>query len=86
MKKHPQVSITTLLYNSADGLSQCLQAIRPKVQSGFAQMLVVDNASPDGSAEFRKPSHLFIVGCVGNLIATCYSAFWYTFGVNFNRS
>jgi len=51
MEKHPQVSITTLLYNSADGLSQCLQAIRPEVQSGFAQMLVVDNASPDASAE-----------------------------------
>lgn len=50
MKTQPQISITTLLYNSADCIRECLQSIQADVQSGFAELLVVDNASPDDSA------------------------------------
>lgn len=69
MERHPQVSITTLLYNSANGLSQCLQAIRPAVQSGFVQMLAVDNARQTRVLNFVAIL-LFIARCAGSPIAT----------------
>jgi GT2 family glycosyltransferase len=46
----PVVSITVVLYNSAQTLSACLQSVRKDVTDGFAELLVVDNASPDDSA------------------------------------
>jgi N-acetylglucosaminyl-diphospho-decaprenol L-rhamnosyltransferase len=38
-----------VLYNSADALPGCLQSIRPELDSGFAELIAVDNASPDDS-------------------------------------
>jgi GT2 family glycosyltransferase len=47
----PVVSITVVLYNSAQCLQEGLLSVREDVRSGFAELLVVDNASPDESAE-----------------------------------
>lgn len=46
----PDVSITTVLYNSADCLRDCFAAIEPEIRRGTAELLAVDNASPDDSA------------------------------------
>jgi GT2 family glycosyltransferase len=47
----PAVTVTIVLYNSETLLARCLEAIRPEVESGFAELVAVDNASPDESAE-----------------------------------
>ena len=47
----PVVSITVVLYNSAQCLREALLSVREDVRSGFAELLVVDNASPDEGAE-----------------------------------
>ena len=39
-----------MLHNSERELERCLEAIRPEIVSGFAELIAVDNASPDGSA------------------------------------
>lgn len=46
----PRVSVAIVAYNSDAVLRACLESIRPSALSGFAQVVVVDNASPDGSA------------------------------------
>jgi N-acetylglucosaminyl-diphospho-decaprenol L-rhamnosyltransferase len=45
----PAVSVTIVLYNSEPLLPFCVEAIRPELESGFAELLAVDNASPDDS-------------------------------------
>lgn len=47
----PVVSITVVAYNSDHTLADCLRSVRPAVASGLAELIVVDNASPDRSAE-----------------------------------
>lgn len=47
----PLVSITVVAFNSARCIGDCLLSVRPDVESGFAELLVVDNASPDESAQ-----------------------------------
>lgn len=51
MELKPQVSITTVLYNSAQGLQECLESVRSDVLSGFAEYLIIDNDSPDNSVK-----------------------------------
>ena len=46
----PVVSITVVVYNSDRSLRRCLSSVRHLVLQGFAQLIVVDNASPDHSA------------------------------------
>ena len=46
----PTVSVTIVLHNSERELGRCLAAIRPDVLRGFAELIAVDNASPDDSA------------------------------------
>ena len=46
----PTVSVTIVLHNSERELGRCLAAIRPDVVRGFAELIAVDNASPDDSA------------------------------------
>lgn len=46
----PSVSITVVAYNSDHCLRQCLSSVRGSVREGFAELIVVDNASPDQSA------------------------------------
>jgi GT2 family glycosyltransferase len=47
----PDVSVTLVLYNSRDHLIECLAALRPDVDAGTADVVAVDNASPDDSAD-----------------------------------
>jgi N-acetylglucosaminyl-diphospho-decaprenol L-rhamnosyltransferase len=47
---HPDLALTIVLYNSADGLADCLRSIRSDIAGGFADLIAVDNASPDESA------------------------------------
>lgn len=49
MTRPPTVSITIVIHNSARWLAACLESIRDDLASGFAELLVVDNASPDDS-------------------------------------
>jgi GT2 family glycosyltransferase len=46
----PAVTVTIVLHNSEALLARCLKAIRPELESGFAELVAVDNASPDESA------------------------------------
>jgi len=46
----PELSIIVVLYNSADQLAECLDSICADVESEWAELLLVDNASPDASA------------------------------------
>jgi N-acetylglucosaminyl-diphospho-decaprenol L-rhamnosyltransferase len=45
----PELSIGIVLYNSAGPLPDCLRSIREELDSGFAELIAVDNASPDDS-------------------------------------
>ncbi|MBV9945040.1 MAG: glycosyltransferase, partial [Solirubrobacterales bacterium] len=47
--ERPELSIAMVLYNSADTLRDCLRSIRGELDSGFAELIVVNNASPDES-------------------------------------
>lgn len=46
----PDLSIVVVLHNSAAELAGCLDSIRPAVESGWAEAILVDNASLDDSA------------------------------------
>jgi N-acetylglucosaminyl-diphospho-decaprenol L-rhamnosyltransferase len=45
----PELSIAIVLYNSAEALPDCLRSIDEALSSGFAELIAVDNASPDDS-------------------------------------
>jgi GT2 family glycosyltransferase len=45
----PELSIGIVLYNSAATLRECLCSIHGELESGFAELIAVDNASPDDS-------------------------------------
>jgi N-acetylglucosaminyl-diphospho-decaprenol L-rhamnosyltransferase len=45
----PDVCVTLVLYNSSDHLAACLDALRPDLEAGRAEIVAVDNASPDDS-------------------------------------
>jgi N-acetylglucosaminyl-diphospho-decaprenol L-rhamnosyltransferase len=45
----PELSIAIVLYNSADTLPECLRSIRDELDSGFAELIAVNNESPDDS-------------------------------------
>lgn len=49
--QQPAVSITVVAFNSAQCLPECLRSIRGDVECGLAEVVVVDNASPDNSAQ-----------------------------------
>lgn len=46
----PRITVTTVLYNSADTIEECFRSLQPSVENGFAEVIAVDNASPDDSA------------------------------------
>jgi GT2 family glycosyltransferase len=45
----PELSVAIVLYNSADTLADCLRSIREDLDDGFAELIAVNNASPDDS-------------------------------------
>lgn len=50
----PSLSVVVVLYDSATELATCLDSIRPAVKSGWAEAILVDNASPDDSAALAE--------------------------------
>ena len=50
----PTLSIAIVLYNSSDGLADTLRSIREPVESGFAEVIAVDNSSPDDSVDIVR--------------------------------
>ncbi len=48
--RQADVSVTLVLYNSDDHLRECLGALAGDLGSGLAELVAVDNASPDQSA------------------------------------
>jgi GT2 family glycosyltransferase len=50
----PAMTVTTVLYNSEASLSRYAAALAPSVERGSARVIVVDNASPDGSAALMR--------------------------------
>ena len=50
----PQLSIVLVLHNSADELADCLRSIGSAIEAGWAELIAVDNASPDRSAEIVR--------------------------------
>jgi GT2 family glycosyltransferase len=47
---NPELSIAIVLHNSANALAECLGSIRDAVDHGWAEVIAVDNDSPDDSA------------------------------------
>jgi N-acetylglucosaminyl-diphospho-decaprenol L-rhamnosyltransferase len=45
----PELTIAIVLYNSAETLPDCVRSIRGELDNGFAELIAVDNASPDGA-------------------------------------
>jgi GT2 family glycosyltransferase len=50
----PELSIAIVLHNSADALAECLGSIRNAVDHGWAEVIAVDNDSPDDSASVLR--------------------------------
>lgn len=48
------VSIAVVSYNTRELLERCLSSLAPSVKDGTAEVVVLDNASEDGSAELAK--------------------------------
>ncbi|MDQ3571642.1 MAG: oligosaccharide flippase family protein [Actinomycetota bacterium] len=47
----PQATIAIVSYNTCELLRRCLRSLADEMESGLARVVVVDNASSDGSAE-----------------------------------
>lgn len=65
----PTVSVTIVLHNSAEHLEECIAAIRPELLQGVAELIAVDNDSPDDSAEIvgRVAAGTRVIDAGGNL-------------------
>ena len=50
----PAVSVTVVLHNSASCIEATLDSVRDDVASGIADLVVVDNASPDDSVALAR--------------------------------
>jgi N-acetylglucosaminyl-diphospho-decaprenol L-rhamnosyltransferase len=47
----PELSIAIVLHNSESTLVTCLRSVRDAIDRGWAELVAVDNASPDSSAD-----------------------------------
>lgn len=61
----PPVAVAVVSTNLRDLLAACLESMRPEVESGRAEVWVVDNASSDGSPEMVRERFPWV-----NLIAS----------------
>jgi GT2 family glycosyltransferase len=51
---HPTVAAVVVSWNTADLLARCLESFATEVERGLAEVLVVDNASTDGSPDLVR--------------------------------
>ena len=65
----PELSIVIVLYNSASALGACLRSIHGDATSGWAEVILVDNASPDDSVQVGREvlPEAAIIRCDANL-------------------
>jgi N-acetylglucosaminyl-diphospho-decaprenol L-rhamnosyltransferase len=63
----PRPSVIVLTYRSAETLPACLAALRPQVERLDGELLVVDNASPDGSVAVARQLGLEVIETGANL-------------------
>lgn len=63
------VTVTTVLYNSEASLPRYAEGLAPALERGMVRVIVVDNASPDGSAALlrRLLSGVEVISNEGNL-------------------
>jgi GT2 family glycosyltransferase len=52
--RRPELSVAIVLHNSGDALADCLRSLRPELDSGFAELIAANNASPDGSVSILR--------------------------------
>ncbi len=66
---HPRVSVIIVNWNTRDCLDRCLQTLADLWQSGAGQVIVVDNASTDGSPEMvrQKYSEVTLLNLAQNM-------------------
>ena len=50
----PKLTIVIVLHNSAGELVDCLRSVGPAIEAGWAELIAVNNASPDRSAEIVR--------------------------------
>lgn len=68
MQNESKVTISIVVYNSAASLRECLEAISESVNSGKAEVIVINNNSPDESLEIAKEfSRIKIIDLKENL-------------------
>jgi N-acetylglucosaminyl-diphospho-decaprenol L-rhamnosyltransferase len=60
MNRHIDLSIVIVNYNTADFTAQCLDSIAANPPAGSYEIVVVDNASSDGSADRLEAQYPFI--------------------------
>ena len=51
-----EISVAVVSWNTRDVLERCLRSLEPDVESGLAEVWVVDNGSSDGSPELVRES------------------------------
>jgi GT2 family glycosyltransferase len=63
------VSVTVVLYNSAEHVERCIASIGTELDDGFAELIAVDNDSPDDSATIvrRAAPGVRVIDAGGNL-------------------
>lgn len=54
MSLEPVISITIVLYNTSKFIGDCLDSIKECIDNGFAELIAIDNASPDDSAKIVR--------------------------------
>ena len=55
-----ELGIIIVSYNAKSYLKDCLESVKPSADSGFCEVVVVDNASTDGSAELVKSKYKWV--------------------------
>ena len=60
-KNNPQLSIVILSYNVRELLDQCLQSLFADPESTNWQVIVVDNASVDGSVKYLNNKYQIVI-------------------------
>ena len=67
--------VAVISYNTRELLDRCLRSLAPDIDTGLAEVWVVDNASSDGSAAMVAERHprVRLVAAEGNQIgrASC---------------
>jgi GT2 family glycosyltransferase len=61
MKPSPQVAVIVVSYNTRDALLQCLTSVVESAPPTETEIVVVDNASTDGSLETVRQSYPWVV-------------------------